>query len=332
MKTISKYIGYRTLKTAIGAALAVFIAQGIGLSYAVNAGIIVILSVQPTRKKSRDLAIMRIGSTVLALSIGTLVFSTVGFSAVAFGVYLLFFIPIASKLKFNDGIVPCSVLVSHLLASKSVAIDMLGNEMMQMLIGAGIGFISNYFMPSLEKQLDEDMATIDELIRKILKYMAESLRTQNTVLANELFDQLSSALKQGYSRALQDAENKMRKESTACIQYMEIRNRQYEILQYMRRYFKRLYKSYDQTHMVAALTEKVSEHLNDLIISDDVINRFKVSREVFKSMGLPATREEFENRATLYEYLNDLEHFLDVRSMVVGPLKSPDRAVLPSLN
>lgn len=160
MKTVSRYLGQRTLKTAIGAAIAIFISFSIGLSYGVNSGIIVILSVQSTKKKSRDLAIMRIGSTVLALTIGKLVFTLVGFSSIAFGVYLLFFIPIASRLKFHDGIVPCSVLVSHLLTAKSVTFAMLGNEMMQMLIGAGIGFILNFFMPNLEKQLTEDIQNL----------------------------------------------------------------------------------------------------------------------------------------------------------------------------
>lgn len=152
MRRIRKYIGMRTIKTAFGAILAVFISQLLNLDYAANSGIIVILSVQSTKKKSKDLAIMRIGSTVLALTIGALVFSFMGFTAVAFGVYLLIFIPIAVQLKFHDGIVPCSVLVSHILSIQSVALPALVNEMMQMFIGAGIGFLLNLYMPSLEKK------------------------------------------------------------------------------------------------------------------------------------------------------------------------------------
>ncbi len=319
MKTLNKFLGFRTLKTAIGAALAVFIAMSLGLTYAVNAGVIVILSVQSTKKKSLDLAIMRIGSTILALSIGTLVFSTIGFTAVAFGMYLLLFIPIATGLKFNDGIVPCSVLVSHLLASKSVSITMLGNEMMQMLIGAGIGFLLNLFMPSLEKQLEKDILEINHLLRGILLHMADSLRKQKKYLEDEPFEKLASVLKFGYSRALQDAENKLSVNTTQYIQLMEIRSRQYEILHFMRRYYTRLNQSYEQTLIVATLTEDIAAHLNDKDLADELINEFRESREQFKHMNLPATRDEFENRATLYEYLNDLEHFIDVKNMLVEP-------------
>ncbi len=319
-----KTFGFRTLKTAAGAALAVLIAQAIHLDYAVNAGIIVILSVQQTKKKSRDLAIMRVGSTILALAIGSLVFSVVGFSALAFGIYLLLFIPSAVKLKFNDGIVPCSVLVSHLLASRSVAPDMLLNELMQMLIGAGIGFVLNYFMPSLEAALEKDIRQIDALMRSILLDMAESLRQPCLPLNADLFGELEPALEAGYARALQDAENRMSRDKTRYIRYMEIRDRQMEILRYMRRYFNRLREPCGFGDLAATLTEEIAGHFSDLIVPDAVIGKFRQSREQIRTMELPGTRDAFESRATLFEYLNDLEHLLEVRDMVAEEANAPE--------
>jgi len=62
-KKITKYIEMRTLKTAIGAALAIFIAQLLGLDYGVNTAIVVILSLQNTKRKSLNLAGVRIASS-----------------------------------------------------------------------------------------------------------------------------------------------------------------------------------------------------------------------------------------------------------------------------
>ena len=121
MSKLKKLIGLRTIKTAIGAALAVFIAQLLNLNYGINAGIVVILSLQNTRKKSFQLAAIRISATFFALIIGAIVFSVFGFSALAFGIYLLLFIPFAARFRLNDGIVPASVLVSHLLGAKDVS-------------------------------------------------------------------------------------------------------------------------------------------------------------------------------------------------------------------
>ena len=64
LQKLQKIVGYRTLKTAVGAALAIFISQLLGLSYAANSGIIVILSIQNTKQKSRDMAKQRFIATL----------------------------------------------------------------------------------------------------------------------------------------------------------------------------------------------------------------------------------------------------------------------------
>lgn len=313
MRRVKKHFGFRTLKTAFGAIIAVFISQLLHLDYAANSGIIVILSVQATKKKSMDLAIMRIGSTVLALSIGTIVFSLLGFTAFAFGVYLLFFIPIAVKLKFHDGIVPCSVLVTHILSIQSVAFPALMNEMLQMLIGAGIGFLLNLYIPSHCKQIDKDRLEVDRLVQNILKNMADSLRREKPI--DDLVDyvHLAQKIDEGLGRAMRESENTLRGQNTSYVEFFERRMVQLDLLKHMKRYFKRMYASYDQTLKVADLTELVSKQFMSADLSSEVWETFHEYQALFKSMPLPTTREEFENRASLYEYMNDLEHFLQVQ-------------------
>lgn len=317
MQRIRNYIGMRTVKTVFGAIVAVFISQLLNLNYAANSGIIVILSVQSTKKKSRDLAIMRIGSTILALTIGSLVFSIMGYTAFAFGIYLLIFIPIAVRLKFHDGIVPCSVLVSHLLSIQSIAPPALINEMMQMFIGAGIGFLLNLYMPSLEKKIEQDIVEIDEMVRKILFEMANCLRTKATTIDEVYYMQLEDKLKESYNRVKIESENQLISKKYDHIHYMESRIIQYEILYHMRRCFKRLYASYSQTLMVADLTDMIATNFNGLEISEELSQQIQEYRSAFRLLPLPSSREEFENRATLYEYLNDLEHFLKAKSSLI---------------
>lgn len=320
MNTIRKFFGPRTLKTVVGAIIAVYISQKLNLDYAANSGIIVILSVQHTKKRSLDLAIMRIGSTVLALTIGTVVFSTIGFTALAFGLYLLLFIPIAVKLKFNDGIVPCSVLVTHLLSIQSVSLAALSNEMMQMLIGAGIGFVLNIYMPSLEKKLEQDVYEIDLMMKTILKNMAFRLKNHNTKADETLYDNLEMKLKEGYDRAWKEAENRLSKNVTYHVKFMEARIVQFEILHHMKRYFKRLYAACEQGDMVAELTEYVADQFQGIGMGEEIFEVLESYRNAFRKMELPATREAFENRATLYEYINDLEHFLESKDTIVETL------------
>ncbi|MGL5578772.1 MAG: hypothetical protein ACRDB7_06705, partial [Fusobacteriaceae bacterium] len=45
---------------------------------------------------------------------------------------------------------------------------------------------------------------------------------------------------------------------------------------------------------------------------DQVLVDIRNCKEEFRNSELPKTREEFENRAVLYEFLNDLEEFATV--------------------
>lgn len=326
MQRVRHIFGLRTIKTALGAALAIYLSQRLGLSYAVNSGIIVILSIQTTKRKSRDLAIMRLGSTVLALTIGYLMFSLIGFTPLAFAAYVLAFIPLAAKLKFNDGIVPCSVLVSHLLAVQSVSLPWLGNEMMQMVIGAGIGFLLNLQMPSLEKKLNEDILEIEKLQKAILVNMAESLKSQkSSEKEEELYKNLEEKLKKSYEHALAESENHLIKNVTYYVKYIEMRSTQFEIMRYMKKYSKKIYQNSERTEMVEALTKVVAEQLYELNTKEKLISELVIYKEIFKSMELPTTREEFEHRASLYEFVGDLEHLVEVKRSFVDSLDPSDQ-------
>ena len=68
-------LGMRTIKTAVGATLAMLISESLGLNYALSAGIITVLSVQNTKRKSLETGLARLNSTLLALGISCLMFT-----------------------------------------------------------------------------------------------------------------------------------------------------------------------------------------------------------------------------------------------------------------
>lgn len=79
-----QFIGLRTLKTAVAAGIAIFIATLIGLSYVASAGIIVILSVQNTKRRSSELARQRLVATLIALFLSSVVYRLIGFNPCGF--------------------------------------------------------------------------------------------------------------------------------------------------------------------------------------------------------------------------------------------------------
>lgn len=308
---MKEYTGYRTLKTAFGAAIAIYIASFFNLSYATAAGIITILSVQNTKKDSIKLAAIRLGSTTLALLISSIIFYIFGFSAFSFGLYLLIFIPLASRLSMGDGIVMSSVLVTHLLIEKSISLSWMLNEYGLLIIGAGIALILNIHMPSIEKEIKGDQERVECLMKKILINLSEGVRGEVAILDEENFySDLDKTLKEGYKRAEILAHNNLTRDYNYYVKYMSMRRKQFESLKYMKNHISRVNKFYKQNNLIAALTELVSYEFDELNTGEELILDLEIYLKEFRSQELPKTREEFENRSSLYQYLKDLDHLL----------------------
>jgi uncharacterized membrane protein YgaE (UPF0421/DUF939 family) len=310
-----RFIGYRTLKTAVGAAIAMLIASALGLKYATAAGVIVILSVQSTKRQSIRVAIQRLGACILALFLSSVLFNILGYSAFVFGLFLLIFIPSAARFRFNEGIVVSSVLVTHLLVERSTAVPLIINELLLMVIGIGVALIMNLYMPSVDNKIKANQAEIEELIREILRHMSEALRQCAVSLKeDELFNNLEAKIKRGRDRAYRSLNNSLFSDNSYYAKYMDMRYQQLKVLKNMRRHFEKFSITYSQTEMIANFTLRLSNSIHEYNTAEGLLKRLQDLKENFKVMELPKTREEFENRAMLYQFLNDLEQFLMIKN------------------
>ncbi|MBC2581488.1 aromatic acid exporter family protein [Clostridium sp. DJ247] len=309
-----KFIGYRTIKTGIGACAAMIIAKNIGLQYAAAAGVITILSIQATKKQSFKIALQRVGSCVLALFISTIIFRILGYSAVTFGIFLFIFIPLTVKFNFEQGIVVSSVLVTHMLVEKSTNIFWLVNELSLMLVGVGVALLLNLYMPSIETQIKQDQIYIEEKMKEILLYMADALRNNSVSIKEEkMFNEFEERLKMGREHAYNNLNNYFLLDASYYVKYMEMRLHQLESIKRMRQHFKKFFMTYEHTIMVASFTEKVANSIYEENTAQSLIDDLDVLRGDFKKMSLPTTREEFENRAMLFQFLNDIEQILIIK-------------------
>ena len=259
-----KFIGYRTLKTGVGAMMAISIAMAFGLKYGTAAGVITILSIQNTKRQSINLAIQRMGACLLALFLSTVLFKILGFNSVVFGVFLMLFISLASMFKLNEGIVVSSVLVTHLLVEKTVTTALIVNELALMTIGIGVALLLNLYMPSVEKKIKEDQVYIEEHIREILCHMSVALRQcAVSVKEEQLFNNLESRLRIGRERAYRNLNNTLFSDNSYYVKYMDMRVQQLHALNNMRKHFERFSISYKQSMMIADFTLRVSESIHE---------------------------------------------------------------------
>ena len=68
--------------------------------------------------------------------------------------------------------------------------------------------------------------------------------------------------------------------------------------------------SFEQTHMISKFTKNVADEVKDRNDCKELLKELELLKLGFKEMALPKTREEFENRAQLLQFLNDMEDLL----------------------
>jgi uncharacterized membrane protein YgaE (UPF0421/DUF939 family) len=81
----------------------------------------------------------------------------------------------------------------------------------------------------------------------------------------------------------------------------------------MKEHFSKFFMSVEESKVVADFAAKVARSIKGELTACELLKELAVLREDFKKSPLPKTREEFENRAVLYQYLNDMEHFLQIK-------------------
>jgi uncharacterized membrane protein YgaE (UPF0421/DUF939 family) len=303
-----------TLKVVIGATLAIFIAYLFQLEFFITAGIIVILSIQNTKRESIEIAFKRLIATFIALLIAPILFNLFHFHLLSFGLFLALFIPLTIYFKLQDGITVNAVLVTHLLTAQNTSFNMIVNEIALMLIGVTTALVVNLYAPNFESRIKESIKEIETCMCEIYHLMVPSLKNQTVSTKEEqLFIKLDQELAIAKNRAYQYTNNQLLNKETFYLSYINMRKQQFAVLRRMREHFSKLTMSYEVTHIIADFTNQLAHNINIKNKADRLLILLNELRLNFKSMALPKTREEFENRALLYQFLNDIEHFLMIK-------------------
>lgn len=308
-------IGLRTVKTAVSAMLSMIVAESLGLLYPASAGIISVLSVTNTKKTSLLTGLYRLLSLALATVIAYFCFSFVGFNAFAFGIFLLLFIPSAVYFKLSDGIVVSSVLVTQYLVEQDLSWSIIGNEFLLMTIGVGFALLMNLYMPDTEKRLKEDQEVIETMFRKILNNMAAYLNQH--VKERDLFEKcndLKAFVRTGENWAKNHAENQLISSNHYYIEYFTMRRLQSNNLKDMLRTLEKITVEPEQVGNIQELLLYTAETFAENNDGQEILDRIDQVYDAYRKKELPKTRDEFENRAQLFQFLQVFQSFIEIKA------------------
>ncbi|HUC92083.1 MAG TPA: aromatic acid exporter family protein [Paenibacillus sp.] len=303
-------IGFRTVKTAVGVSLSVLIAQWLQLEYYSAAGILTLLCIQKSRKQSIKAATSRFFACMMGLFFATGLFELVGYRPYAFLILLLLFIPLCVRLRIQEGIASSSVIVMHVYINREVEASFFLNELLVVVVGLGVALLINWYMPSIDKQLQRYKAESDRLIAVILNEIANYLKNGYTLWDGSELLQLSELLSRARSAAALDAENHLAR-GNEYGHYFETKRKQFELLERMLPAVSRVNVQIEQGRRIGDFVIELIAHMNKPGYADTFYDMLRAIREYHKLLPLPETRDEFENRANLYAVANELERFVD---------------------
>lgn len=308
-------IGLRTIKTVIASVLAILIATQLHLLYATAAGIIAILSVGNTKKTSLKSGLGRVLSLGLAIILSFICFTTLGFHTWAFGVFLLVFIPLSVRFNLADAIVVNSVLITHFLVEKSFSWQMILNETLLMTIGVGLALLLNLYMPDNEKQLREDIKAIEEDFRTIIFAMAAHLNLEKIAPLDDACLDLRSKLRAALNQAHIHQKNQWISEEDYYSEYFSMRLAQLRILRDMVNLLIEIDIDglfVDELRKVLISTAENFAEENDGKL---ILWQIEAVYQNYRQKPLPQTREEFENRALLFQFLQSFRSFVEIKAI-----------------
>lgn len=311
-------IGYRTLKTSLGTALSIIIAQAVGLDNFVSAGILTILCIKVTKMKSLEASWERFLACILAMLFASAFFEGIAYHPLVIGLLLLFFIPTVVMFKSKEGVVSSTVILLHIYSAGNVTLDLLVNEFWIVLIGIGVALLMNLYMPSVERELDEYQQLIEEKFKKIFTELVHFLRTNENIWDGKEITEASKLIEEAKILAYRNVENHLLKQENLYYHYFKIREKQFEIIERVLPTVASIQAMVKQRDIIADFIEELAQGINPGNRAYFYLDKLMKMKQEFENMEMPKTREEFEVRAALLHFTNEMERYLIIKGTFKG--------------
>lgn len=302
-------IGSRTVKTAIGAMIALVIAQVLSLENTATAAVITLLSVQSTQRRSIQIAWQRFAACILGILLAVLIFEGCAYTAVGVGVLLFFYIPVMAKLGLQDGIVPGFVIIMQLYISQNITYALILNQICIVAIGILVALLFNLYMPSVEGEIKKISKELEGNFKVIFLQFGRFIRKKERVWNDEYIIKTKKLIDEGMGLAKRSEENNFFKRDSYYLQYFTKIHQQFQIVERMVPLIIQLPTTFEQNEMVAEFVDDLGTNMED---RNRLLLKLQELRGEFEQMDLPKTREEFETRAALLILINKIELFIEI--------------------
>ncbi|MDO5754698.1 MAG: aromatic acid exporter family protein [Tissierellia bacterium] len=306
------------VEIAIGVMLSILLAELLSLKNTSSAGITTILTIQMTRKETIKDSMIRLIAFILMISLTFIVFKAIGFTAYGYAIFLALYVIIGLYFNMRSGLSSNAVLASHILAEGVFSVEIVQNEFLIMLIGAGVGVLLNIIIPLKHIPLEYYHEKIERDLHNILKMISKrfiydkgeeqdlKICAMNHDIKEEI-KRLQYQLDQYYEKIVYVEDNYLNKDFKDRKKHLEMRRKQAEILQ-------SLWYNVSDASFVGKQNDdivRIMEKLQYDLYHPEELSRLKEDLdciiELFHKEDSATTKEEFQYRANLLMIINNLD-------------------------
>ena len=289
------------IKMTIGFMIGMLVAVLFKLPYFYTAGVIAVLSLEPTRKQSTDNSIKRVISSLLGLGLAVLLFYLFGYNVWVLFLLVAIFIPLSFFTKIEKGIVVSLVLISQIYLEKDLMFSL--NAIYILLIGVVVALLLNLYMPR-DNQIINEIKKIDKTINSLIQMIANKEKVD--------FSNIDNLIKHTYQNINIELENINVPTTTKRLKYIEMRSDQVEILKRIEGVLIGV-KDIEEKEIILSFLKEFDGMIGEDNYAEKLSIRLDEIFEYFRTTRLPGNREYFEQRAQLYFVLIEISHFLTVK-------------------
>lgn len=311
------------VKTAIGASLAIYLAECLRLQFHTSAGIIALLSVLTTKWGTLKLSLLRIVTFLFTAAACWLLLQYFRGDWIGFGIFLFFLVGICEWLDLRGTVSVNAVIATHFMTVRDFSVEFVCNELLLVLLGVTIAFVLNLFQGNrtYQKMIIENMRYTEQQLQEILEKLALYLEGES--LESSVWDEIIAFEKElrGFvEQAWEYQNNTWHFHPGYYIDYFEMRLKQYGILHSLHYEIKKIRTIPAYAAVVADYIRYMKQYVVEINRPDSQIQRLHGIIEGMKQEELPESWELFEGKAKIYHILMDLEEFLICKKRFVEGL------------
>ncbi|MDD3404118.1 MAG: aromatic acid exporter family protein [Hespellia sp.] len=324
---INKHTTLYALRITIGIVVSILIAEIVGIQFAPSTGVVMLLSLQTTRKETLKTIFRKILSLGYTLFFAILIHEQFGTNTLAFSVVILLMVVLSIYLGWYSTLSVNVVIAVHLfITQEPFTHALMMNEIYRVCIGIGIAFLINLGVLDVEKQLTERIADIEDAMKAILNTYADYLDGRSTLPDMEQsFRSFRQSVARGQADSLTYANNHLFSHAGYYENYMNMRENDALLLEHIYLNLKEMADMPAHSGLVADFARHISDTLHIERSTKQWTGQYQEIIQTLDRAELPSTRSEFHAQANLLYVFYDLAKLLEVRNSFLASVSPKQR-------